>query len=80
MNKKSDLPDKMEIARGEGAFLYFKGMDVSVAVLSGITHDNTYSFRSIGKTMQLIEKYEVDVLGNVCKVTKEKRKAFNLKK
>ena len=55
-------------------------MDISTAVLSGITHDNTYKFRSIGKTMQSIEKYEVDVLGNVRKIEKEDRKDYSHKK
>lgn len=79
-NKNSDLPQTRTIPRGENVFLYYKSMDVSVAVLSGITHDNTYSFRSIGKTMCSIEKYEVDVLGNVRKVGKEKRQDYSKKR
>ena len=35
---------------------------------------------SIGKTMQLIEKYEVDMLGNVHKVEKEKRMDYSGRK
>ena len=55
-------------------------MNVHTAVLQGITHDNTYEYSSIGKTMQLIEKYEVDVLGNVHKVEKEKRMDYSGRK
>jgi len=80
VNKKSNLPEKMTASRGEGVFLYYKGMDVSTAVLKGITHDNTYEYRSIGKTMQLIEKYEVDVLGNIHKVEREKRMDYSARK
>ena len=79
-NKKSDLPEKITAPRGEGIFLYYKGMDVSNAGLKGITHDGTYEYRSIGKTVQLIEKYEVDVLGNVHKVEKEKRMDYSGRK
>ena len=53
---------------------------MSSAFLSGITHDKTYEYRSIGKTVQLIEKYEVDVLGTVRKVGKEKRMDYSRKK
>lgn len=60
--------------------MYYTGFDIGPAVGSGITHDNTYKYRSIGKTMKSIEKYQVDVLGNYYKVGKEKRMPFNLKK
>ncbi|MBE6651230.1 MAG: type II CRISPR RNA-guided endonuclease Cas9 [Ruminococcaceae bacterium] len=76
VNQKSTLPEKMTVPGEEGLFLYFSGMDVSVAFLSGITHDNTYKHRSIGKTTLCIEKYDVDVLGNVRKIEKEERKDF----
>jgi len=74
------LPEKITSPRGEGIFLYYRGMNVHTAVLQGITHDNTYEYSSIGKTMQLIEKYEVDMLGNVHKVEKEKRMDYSGRK
>ena len=80
MNEKSELPKTAKIPPMKGVFLYYSGMDVSSAVLSGITHDNSYKLRSIGKTMKLIEKYEVDVLGNVRKIEKEKRMDYSHKK
>jgi len=76
INNDSTLPEKMCVDGDEGLFLYYKGMDVSTAVLSGVTHDNTYKHRSIGKSMLRIEKYEVDVLGNIRRVEKETRKDF----
>ena len=80
VRKNSTLPPKMTIPGEEGLFLYYTGLDVSSAGMSGITHDNTYEHRSIGKTMVKIEKYEVDVLGNVRKVGKETRQAFDRRK
>ena len=75
------LPTELTVPGEDGLFLYYKGLDVGPACMSGITHDNTYKHRSIGKTMLKIEKYEVDVLGNVRKVDREKRKTFeNMKK
>ena len=59
---------------------FIKGMDISRGALEAITHDNTYKHRSIGKTMMRIEKYEVDVLGNVRKVGTEKRQSFDKRK
>lgn len=76
-NKKSDLQSKITVEGNSGLFLYYKGLDVSTAFLKGITHDNTYEIRSIGKTMQRIEKYDVDVLGNVTMIKKEKRTDFS---
>lgn len=80
INKKSTLPEEMSVSGDEGVFLYFSGLDVSTAFLSGITNDNTYKHRSIGKTMRCIEKYEVDVLGNIRKIEKETRKDFSNRK
>lgn len=77
INDKSSLDKEKNFAGEKGVFLYFKGLDISTAVISGITHDNTYKHRSIGKTTMKIEKYEVDVLGKVRKVGKEKRQKFN---
>jgi CRISPR-associated endonuclease Csn1 len=80
IRKNSTLPPKMTIPGEEGLFLYYSGLDVSSAGVSGITHGNTYEHRSIGKTMVKIEKYEVDVLGNVRKVGTEKRQSFDKRK
>ena len=80
VNKKSRLPAKIEVKQGESIFLYYQGIDSSTAVLSGITHDNTYKYRSIGKTTLSIEKYEVDVLGDIRKAGKEARRAYSTRK
>ena len=80
IRESSTLPAEMTVPGEEGLFLYYKGLDVATAVMNGITHDNTYKHRSIGKTMLKIEKYAVDVLGNVRKVEKEKRQTFDKRK
>ena len=80
VNDKSALSQKLTVKQGDGLFLYYRGMDVSTCCLTGITHDNTYKHRSIGKTMLSIEKYEVDVLGTVRKVEREKRTDYSGRK
>lgn len=59
------------------SFLYYKGTDISTAAVTAINHDNTYKLRGLGvKSLLSIEKYSVDVLGNITKVNKEKRMGF----
>ena len=73
-NKDSTLADKK--AYKEGLF-YYKGTDIATGAIGIINHDNTYKLRGLGvKTLPIIEKYQVDVLGNVSKVGKEKRMRF----
>lgn len=72
--KESTLPK--ECTKND-ILLYYTGADISVAAISGVNHDNSYLSRGIGiKRLQLIEKYEVDVLGNYHKVGKETRQGF----
>lgn len=59
------------------AFVYYRGADISTASVLCINHDNTYKARGLGvKTLLSIEKYQVDVLGNISKVKQEKRQGF----
>lgn len=65
VNKKKDM------------LLYYKSTNIHTASISGINHDNTYTIEGLGvKRLLLMEKYNVDVLGNVHKVQKEKRMGF----
>jgi CRISPR-associated endonuclease Csn1 len=60
----------------EGYFFY-RGTGITNATISIINHDNTYHVASLGvKTLPIIEKYQVDVLGNITKSGKEKRMRF----
>ena len=57
--------------------VYYNNADISSGGIGVISHDKTYSIRGLGvKTLDSIEKYQVDVLGNVSKVGKEKRMGF----
>ncbi len=75
--KDSTLSPTME---GDDLLLYYKGMNISVASISCITHDNTYKIGIGVKTLKKLEKYTVDVLGEYHPIGKEKRLAFDLKK
>lgn len=75
VNKDSTLPANKY---GNELLLYYGGADISTASINGITHDNSYKFKSCGiKSLVNIEKFTVDPLGNVNKVNKEKRMYFN---
>ena len=75
--KESKLPDKLE---QEAAFVYYKGTGISVAAMTVINHDNSYKIANLGaKTLQVFEKYQVDVLGNKSKVGFEPRQDFHKK-
>lgn len=58
-------------------FVYYRGTDISTASIKVINHDKTYQLRGLGiKTLLSIEKYNVDVLGNISKAGKEERMGF----
>jgi len=73
INENSTLPK--ELTKNE-SMLYYKTLDINRCSIEAINHDKTYKTRSIGKTTKLIEKYQVDVLGNYYKVGKETRQYF----
>lgn len=66
----------------EEVFAYYVKAGISVAQISIQTHDNKYTQSSLGiKGLKLLEKYEVDLLGNYHKVKlPERRLPFNIKK
>ena len=73
-NKNSTLPSKLECKE---IFAYYKGTNISLGTISVINHDNTYGIESLGvKRLPIIEKYQVDVLGKITKVGREKRMRF----
>lgn len=76
--KESTLPDNME---SKSFFLYYVGTNISTGALSCINHDNSYGIGGLGaKTLESLEKYTVDVLGEYHKVGKEVRQPFNIKR
>ncbi len=73
--RKESTLDKEYLTQTE--YLYYKYTGISTASIKVINHDNTYKIDNMGvKTLLSIEKYEVDVLGNIHKVNKEKRMGF----
>lgn len=53
---------------------YYVGTDRSSASIEVIAHDASKQLRGIGvKRLEIFEKYQVDILGNISKVKKEKR-------
>ena len=66
-----------EIVRQEGMY-YYRAAGITVGAIQIETHDRRYLQPSLGiKTLQSIEKYQVDILGNYYKVDlPEKRMTF----
>ncbi len=57
-------------------YYYYSSSNISVATIQCITHDSAYQL-SVGiKTLQSIEKFQVDVLGNITPVHREERQTF----
>ena len=78
VNKESSLPPTRECTE---AFLYYGSCGISTASLSCRNHDNTYEIKSLGiKTLQKLEKYTVDVLGEIHRVEREPRLPFTQKR
>ncbi len=60
-----------------GEICYFKGANISTASFSGIRHDSSAEFEGMGiQRLLALKKYQVDVLGNVSEVKREKRMYF----
>lgn len=75
--KESTLPDTYETKQ---ELLYYISAGISVAAISCRTHDAAYEIKSMGiKTLEKLEKFTVDVLGEYHKVEREPRMAFNRK-
>ena len=76
-NKESTLPANLE---RKDIFLYFISASISTASISCRNHDNTYQIASLGiKTLEKLEKYTVDILGEIHRVEKEPRMPFTCK-
>ena len=72
--KESTLPDTYETKQ---EMLYYIGADISTVSIACRSHDNSYAIKGMGiKTLEKLEKFTVDVLGEYHKVEKEPRMAF----
>ena len=79
--KESTLPDALNCKE---MLFYYISANISTGAICGITNDNTYVIGSLGiKTLESMEKYTVDILGEYHPVRKEERqrfKRFNIKR
>lgn len=58
-------------------YIYFTGADIATASFAGDSNDKTFSLRGMGiQSLEVLEKCQVDVLGNITKVNKETRMTF----
>ena len=72
--KESTLPDTYETKQ---EMLYYFSANIHTAAIGCRNHDNTYEIGGMGiKTLEKLEKFTVDVLGEYHKVEKEPRMAF----
>ena len=72
--KESRLPDTYETKQ---EMLYYISANIHTAAIGCRNHDNTYEIGGMGiKTLEKLEKFTVDVLGEYHKVEKEPRMAF----
>mgnify|MGYP005893630503 FL=1 len=57
--------------------VYYTGANIATASISGKAHDSLFEFSSLGiQSLEIFEKYQVDVLGNISKVKSEVRRTF----
>lgn len=71
-NDKSNKPEKI---KNKEFLLYYNSTDISGANIKCFSNDSCYKINSLGvKTLLSIEKYYVDVMGNIYKAPKESRK------
>ena len=69
--------DKSDKIAPKSTLLYYVSAGIAGSVLTMTNHDRSYMVASLGiKTLVKFEKYQVDVLGNITKVGKEKRMSF----
>ncbi|MBR6312368.1 MAG: type II CRISPR RNA-guided endonuclease Cas9, partial [Oscillospiraceae bacterium] len=76
--KESTLPASYET---KSEMLYYISANISSGALSFRTHDASYEQSGLGiKTLESLEKYTVDVLGEYHKVGRERRMPFSGKR
>lgn len=58
--------------------LYYYGANIATASFSGKSHNGSFEFSSLGiQSLEYLKKYQVDILGNVSEVKREKRMGFH---
>ncbi len=69
INMKKVIDDKLsnlpEVYQTSDEYVYYTGFDIATGAISVITHDKSYGGRIGITTLASLEKYDIDVLGNV---------------
>lgn len=74
-NNSSHL--EKEYTPGKNEPLYYVKAGITTASITLYNHDRSYEIASAGiKTLERMDKYQVDVLGNYTRIEKEKRQTF----
>ena len=74
---KANLTEGGQVILNE-MYTYYMGADSWAASISGKAHDSRYEYRGLGiQSLDLIEKCQVDVLGNISVVRHEVRMGFS---
>lgn len=74
---KTNLVGGGQIIQNE-VYAYYIKSNIALASIIGLAHDGSYKFENLGiQSLELFEKCQVDVLGNVSVVKNEIRKGFN---
>ena len=59
-------------------FAYYTGADIATASIAGIANDSNFKFRGLGiQSLEIFEKCQVDILGNISVVRHENRQGFH---
>ncbi len=74
--KESTLPKFRDV--GQDEYLYYNSSNIAVAQILCISHDKVYETSPGIKTLVKIEKFQVDILGNITPVHREERQPFRL--
>lgn len=73
-NPLSKKPDKISVKE---QLVYYNGTGIATASIGVLTNDRCYTIYNLGvKTLVNIEKYYVDIMGNIYKAPKEERKSL----
>jgi len=71
---------KFKKKNNDSMLVYYVGTDRSNASIEVLLPDGSEKMRGIGvKSLEIFEKYQVDILGNISKVRKERREGVRLK-
>lgn len=73
---KTNLTEGGQLVQNE-IYAYYIKSNIALGSIIGLAHDSSYKFENLGiQSLELFEKCQVDILGNISVVRGEKRKGF----